>query len=442
MLRRPETLWLILVFASLPLAVWWIPGGSSVNSDSYSVAYPGKKAFYQTLRRLEPNVSRSIDQLIPNPMSFERILILGPARQPTDEEWESIYDAVQNGASVVYAASLRDPTINASQFGVRVESVSPFEMGDSAQPSDSTPSGTAPAGEEGEDVPADDTDDAQPVGEETDVATVESDSEADEEAEQEAAPVEVNNFAELLTGEQPAESELVEGTVSWRSNSHLELESGDWDVLVTVNGKPQVAQRQFGLGYITLVASDDIFSNGAMLHPERAILAYRIIESAPNSGGRTWFDETLNASGVPKVFGILFDPLFRPVTLQLLLIAVLFGWLGARRFGPIKRTTHGRRRSIVEHAEAVGILYMRADAGTHAVKCQHEYLKQELRRIYGSGFRVDDPVVVAQVAQEKEIDVRALFERTDEAIHLKRPVASVADTLKRLTKLLADIKAK
>lgn len=441
MFRRPEVLWLVLVCAALLLAVWWIPGGSSVKSDSYSVSYAGKKAFYQTMRRLDPGVSRSIDQLIPNPTSYERILILGPARQPTDEEWDSIYDAVLNGASVVYAASIRDPSISASQFGVRIESIGPFGV---AAPTEAADSPDASTGE----GDGDDADDGEAMIEQDAAAedTVpdgdESEPAEEEDVAEEPAPVEFNNFAELLTQAQPAESELIDGTVSWKSGSHIEIESGDWDILVTVNGKPQVVQRRIGQGSFTLVTSDDIFSNGSMLHPKQALLAYRIIESVPNRAGRTWFDETLNASGVPKVFGILFDPLFRPITLQLLLVAVLFGWLGCRRFGAVQRTTHGRRRSIVEHAEAVGILYMRAEAGTHAVKCQHEYLKQELRRMYGPTFRVDDAEAVARQAQAKEIDVRALFERTDEAIHLKRPVATVADILRRLSQLLVDIKAK
>ncbi len=104
---RIETLWVVLTFIVLLLGIWWIPGSASVNSDSYSFAFPGKRVFYQAMRRLDTEIERSTDELIPRPGFEDRILILGPARYPTEEEWDEIFYEVLDGATLVFAASDR-----------------------------------------------------------------------------------------------------------------------------------------------------------------------------------------------------------------------------------------------------------------------------------------------------------------------------------------------
>ena len=101
-IRRAEFLWLALICVLLVMAVWWFPGSGTVNSDSYSVSHSGKKALYQTLRRLEPDVSRSLENLIPRPGFRDRLLILGPARSPSADEWNELYFAVRRGATLVF----------------------------------------------------------------------------------------------------------------------------------------------------------------------------------------------------------------------------------------------------------------------------------------------------------------------------------------------------
>lgn len=177
-----------------------------------------------------------------------------------------------------------------------------------------------------------------------------------------------------------------------------------------------------------------------MLKSDQALLAYRILETAATNG-ETWFDEVLNGSGVPKVLGILFAPEFRPITLQLILVAILFGWLGARRFGLARFSTHSRRRSIVEHAEAVGMLYDRANAGQRAVKSMHEFFKQELRRLFGQSFRVGNVQAVARQAQVDEDEVRDLFRTVKVARSDRTSSIRAARILKRLSKLVSAIRS-
>lgn len=413
--RRIELLWLVLTAFLLLLSTWWLPGSGNLNTDSYSVSFSGRKVLFQTVSRLEGNVFRSHDQLVPRSDFSDRQLILGPARYPSAEEWDQLYSAVLNGSTVIFAASANDAHLDTGPFRARV--TSDFGMLDS------------------DDEDSEDEENADP-----DADSSASDDATDaEEAEDTDNPEPIDFFS--FRG-SPAETELVEGIVNWKSSGEIETDTDDWDVLLTVDKTPQIVRRKFGLGTFVLVASDEIFSNGALLKPDRAVLACRILEAGGDTFDATWFDETLNDSGAPKVLGIIFAAEFRPITLQLLLILVLFGWMGCRRFGPVEQTRRARRRSIVEHAEAVGILYHGASAGSHAVKSLREFLRQELRRLCGPGFRVDDPAAVARQAQTDEADVRELFETVDgiEAFGVTVNRSKASKLLRQLSTLITRVR--
>ena len=413
--RRIELLWLVLTAFLLLLSTWWLPGSGNLNTDSYSVSFSGRKVLFQTVSRLEGNVFRSHDQLVPRSDFSDRQLILGPARYPSAEEWDQLYSAVLNGSTVIFAASANDAHLDTGPFRARV--TSDFGMLDS------------------DDEDSEDEENADP-----DADSSASDDATDaEEAEDADDPEPIDFFS--FRG-SPAETELVEGIVNWKSSGEIETDTDDWDVLLTVDKTPQIVRRKFGLGTFVLVASDEIFSNGALLKPDRAVLACRILEAGGDTFDATWFDETLNDSGAPKVLGIIFAAEFRPITLQLLLILVLFGWMGCRRFGPVEQTRRARRRSIVEHAEAVGILYHGASAGIHAVKSLREFLRQELRRLCGPGFRVDDPAAVARQAQTDEADVRELFETVDgiEAFGVTVNRSKASKLLRQLSTLITRVR--
>ena len=418
---RAETLWLMLVAVLLVLAVWWFPGSASLNTDTYSVSHSGKKALYQSLRRLDTDVSRSSEDLIPRPGYGDRLLVLGPARTPSSEEWDALYFEVRDGAALLYAAAARDPYLEADRFGARVVPMWDDESMDDDEQADD-------AGDESGESEADRQDSADGSGDQTTTGDSSDDADDDDQA------------PSFFREEFVVETKLVEGPVEWTTRARIELDDEEWDVLVSANSQPQVVRRQFGRGTIVMVATDDVFSNQALTDPRKALLAYRIIEAAP-AAGRTWFDESLNSSGVPKVLGILFDPAFRPMTLQLILLAVLFGWSGSRRFGPAESPATPARRSIVEHAEAVGVLYYRAGAGAHAVRSQMEYLKQEMRRLYGRMFHADSAAALAQQAGLEEADVRQLLTQASVPPDGELSNAAAGRLLRRLTDLSARVRS-
>jgi hypothetical protein len=151
------------------------------------------------------------------------------------------------------------------------------------------------------------------------------------------------------------------------------------------------------------VASDELFDNASMVQPERALVALRLMEYV-RTPGAVAFDESLNTSGRPKVVGLMFDPTFRPLTLQLLAVALLFGWAGARRFGPRETAEPVGRRYMTEHAGAFGQLCFKARVGAGLVASYLEYFRREMGLVH----RKDDGNALALLAQRARTDVKAV----------------------------------
>lgn len=393
--RGAELIWVGLVALLLLLTVWWIPGSGTVNSDSYSVTLPGRKVLFRTLSRLEEDVRRSERQLIPDPDNYHRLLILGPARYPDSREWDELYVAVTRGMSLVFAISDRDPVLDLEVFGVQIRA----DKNDTLKvTSDAASRETDETGETG-------------------------DSKPEQTSRRKAGSASLSR-----RDSSPTETDLVNNSVTWPhprrfTRSGLSgdepLDESTWETLVRAGGEAQVIRRRIGLGQIIVVSSDNLFSNRSLMDEDQALLAVRIIEAAETPGA-TWFDETLNSSGTPKVFGILFDAQFRPMTLQLILVAVIFGWSGARRFGPAVRQFSRRRRSIVEHAQALGTLYFQGRSGQQVVERALEHLRSDVRHSFGTGVAADDPALLARLARRELSEVRELIQTAQAIVNAER----------------------
>jgi hypothetical protein len=85
------------------------------------------------------------------------------------------------------------------------------------------------------------------------------------------------------------------------------------------------------------------------------------------------------------VVGVLLEGPLRLPTLQLLIVALLFGWMVSRRFGPLVRKGRSARRSLVEHAEALGSLHYKVQTGASLLSSYLEYFSRELGLAYRTG---------------------------------------------------------
>lgn len=93
---------------------------------------------------------------------------------------------------------------------------------------------------------------------------------------------------------------------------------------------------RFGPGPLYILADPDIMNNQGMKDPGTARAALQILAALNSTGAETvTFDLTLSGlAPKPNVLKLVFEPPFLPLTIALLVAALLTGLHGAVRFGP------------------------------------------------------------------------------------------------------------
>jgi len=393
--HKAEIGWITGLVVIVLLGFWWIPGDRGTTDDTLSTSSNGKKAFYLATQRLMGDVypvQRSTENLIP-PDDADTLVIIGPARYPDSSEWQELYEWVRGGRTLIFAAQHGDAAIGTNPFGFTVVPIG-LEEEDEAL--------TAPPAKKKKKKAKD-----------------------DEE--------EFSFFQE-----RKAKTELIDGVARWRSNAWIESPDSGTTVLIEQDEKAQAIAREIGNGVVVVTSSDYVFCNRALMDAQHRQLAWRLFEhGAP--AGPIYFDETLNAAGSPKVFGILFNTQLRPFTLQLLLVTVLFGWWGSRRFGPIEEHEDSTRRNIREHATALGQMHYRVKAGPHALKQYYDRFKGDMRL---TTTRPEaHAAVLASRSGMRESKVADLLNRVNFAMnyHGQLPNTEAANLMKSLVELRAKV---
>ncbi len=329
-MKHPEWLWATALLALLFVGYGLLPAPRGNDSaDSFDEDGGGKKAFFLLAQNLLSAVERNATSLVPDDPDSDTLVILGPARYPDRAQWQTLHDWVSQGRVLVFAARWRDPAVELEPFGVRIVSTTSLSI---------------------------DLDDEEPEA-------------AGEERED---PVDSREI----------ETDLVEGIVDWRSFGQIRYTEPDATVVLYQDGAPQILWQAVGDGSIIVVASDFVFTNRSLTKPDSGLLAFRVLELADPSGP-VYFDESMNAEGAPKVVGILMEDPFRLLTLQLLVVTLLFGWMVSRRFGPLQTSSAAARRSLVEHAQALGSLHFRVGTGGRLVASYLEFFRRPLGLQFG-----------------------------------------------------------
>ncbi len=203
----------------------------------------------------------------------------------------------------------------------------------------------------------------------------------------------------------------------WWSDGRLETSLGT--PLVKHHDTLQAAKVPYGNGVAVFLAGSQPFSNQALTYGDNSVLALRLLDA----GGMpefVVFDESLNDSGTPKTVGILFDPILRPVTIQILILTVLFGWWRSRRFGPLTPSAVSARQNIVEHTDMVGNWYWKSQDGAAALKAYLRELSSRLRlkTFRGTEDRVLEPI--ARRGGRETADVRHDLQQAFQAVRKQR----------------------
>lgn len=412
---RVEWAWLIAVLFVILLGFSWLPGRARDKLDSYSPTPRGKSAFYALVARYVRQTSRHERRLIPPGDKKRTLVILGPARYPKEAEWKRLHRWVSEGNTLVFAARLQDPLVELKGFGLRIVSASPHLSAAKRKIDDALTSG-----------PADDDDEPKPKKK---TGTGASHKERLPDA-----------HLELML-----KTKLVAGAVRWFSKGQIKTAPGvkvKMRRLITSNRGDQAVVAAVGSGRVVVVASDEIFANQShLLGTDHPVLAYRLFEQR-GADQPVVFDEYLNVTGTPKVFGLLFEAMLRPITLQLLLIAALFGWWGSRRFGPPAPPSIPPRRSIVEHAEALGNWHFRSGTGARAVAAYLELWRAEMHLGGAAARQKQQLAVIARRAGRDPDEVAQLVRRaTAAAQQTEVTAAQAAHIIRELSGLRNQTKA-
>jgi len=364
-------IWPAALVLLVSLHFWFPDVGPELPDDTFSTTVTGKKAFYLLLReRAEQTVFRNTDRLSEALASLDTddvLCLLGPARYPTDREWTQLLDWVADGGRLVVAARRDKPDFSIKRLDIKVHS-------HSKQANRSQSHGMKPAGVKRTNTSA---------GTKEGVAT-------------------------RLVGADD---------FTWRSAADVIAPNAD-RTLVRSDGRSQAVLQDYGNGTVVVVSSDFIFSNESIAFGDQANaeLAFRLIEST----GPVWrvcIDESLNRSGTPKVVGLLLDPYLRPVTVQLMIVLLMFTWWRSRRFGPVLPVAVTARHNIVDHTDAAGLLNYRS---RNAARALRGYLRQLFGELHLKSFRGHEDRVLEPIAVRIGIPLQSLRNELQRAVKASR----------------------
>ncbi len=373
--HKTDALWLTLVVVAIALQFWFPPLRTGLQNDTWSTSATGKKAYYLLAQRLKPSVRRNGDPLERLAESLKRsysgdtvVCILGPRRPPNDAEWRALLSWVRQGGRLLYAAP-----VDAEAFAipdVEIRSLRPD----------------------------------------------------DEESPRFVRP----RDGKIQIGDLDTKLTEANDRFGWMTGN--ELSGPAAEPILLWEDSIQAIRQPYGQGMLVVVACDDIFSNEALTYGDNHLLAMRLLEAAGPSRSVV-FDEYLNASGAPKMLAILFDTRFRPLTLQCILLLVLYCWWRSHRFGPYLPESIAPRRNIVAHTDTVGNLIFRQRDAAHPLKI---YLRQlvgelRLREHRGNERRVLEPIAMRMGMPLDQ--VLSLFQQSTAAVKTKNLDRRVAAKL-------------
>lgn len=419
--RFVSVVWLSLLALALALHVWNPRIDAGPLNDTYNVHVGGRNAFYQFAKRLESrgalfSAARNHKPVVSLLDGFEydaTLCFLGPARYPTPREWQAVLDWVQAGGRLLLAARWDDAELTIPRVQAQVKSTKPPDEGIFGSAKSKRTKSNKPK---------------PPRSETPDEATTTESTAADKAA--------------TISKTGPLSSSLVPGgNFTWKTDGTIEAPGAE--VLISSGASPQAVRLRYGGGTIVLVASDFIFSNAALYERDRqnALLAVKLLEAAGDTD-TILFDESLNATGTPRVVGVLLDPALRPATLQLIIILVIFGWMGNRRFGGLLPKSAPARHDVADHTNSLGNLYYKAHHSTGVLREYLEQLRTELRLHFTAGNEARVLVPIAQKANLSLEELKRLL--TEIATAARNPKLSrrgAAICIRRLAELRQQVRA-
>lgn len=387
-----DALWLAAILVVGSMQYWFPNVRPGIPHDTYSTEAEGKKAFYLLMRQeaekrnldvarsfapLEQEVVGTSSRRIPDRLRLDEppaLLLLGPHRYPNATEWTAILEWVQAGGTLVIAARDDRPHLKIPLIDITVRPLSELE------------------------------DENRKIDDSGLVRTT------------------------LVT----------EGNLYWESGAWIEAPKAQ--PLVEFGGTVQAVLQEFGYGKVVVIATDFVFSNQSLAWEDNSVLAFALITARPENPIQPQppithiaIDESLNATGIPKVVGLLLHPRLRPLTIQIVTLGLVFAWWRSRRFGPLLPSPVPPRRNIVDHTDALGVHAYRTKDGLGMLRAYLHQLQRELKlqSPHANQDRVLEPI--ARRLNRPLRVLKSFFHQANQAAQAKRlKRRQAADLIRRL----------
>ncbi len=374
-----DGLWLAAILVVGSMQFWFPNLRPGISHDSYSTEADGKKAFYLMLRHeadkrglfvarsfraLDQQVAWTPARDVPARLNLQEppaLCLLGPERYPSEAEWAPILKWVEAGGTLVLAARDDHPKLSLKPLNLAIKPLS-----------------------------------------------------------------ELDDAFENRDDSGLVRTTLVEeGNLYWETGGFIEAPKAQ--PLVEFGGTVQAVVQEHGFGRVIAVATDFPFSNQSLAWEDNSVLAFALVLARPTNPiqpqkpvARIAWDESLNATGIPKLVGVLLTPRLRPLTIQFATLGLVFAWWRSRRFGPLFPPSQPPRRNIVDHTDALGVHAYRTKDGQGMLRAYLFQLRMELK-LQGS-FANEDRVLepIARRLNRSPDVLKDFLQRAEEAATAKR----------------------
>jgi hypothetical protein len=310
---RRDTVLVVLLICIL-VALSAVAGRQSARDDSrdprastFVRSEGGLAALYWTLQELEIPVDRRTDPILDADSLRGALAIIAPMEHPSEEEMSAVQEYVSRGGTLLFVSAAYDFGGAAyDTLGLRpvwIEGVSPWSS-------------------EG----------------------------------RTATPARPHRWTAGIEG--------VKGFRRAFSDTSAILRQPGAETLLLVDSLPVAVTWPLGKGRVIALADARPLTNGRLKESGMALLAARAVAEA---GDTLFFDEFHQGfTGQGSLLGGTLSMIRRfvsgPAAVQLLVAAALLLWVGAWRFGAPLQPAPARRRSPLEHVEALAGAYRQAGA--------------------------------------------------------------------------------
>jgi hypothetical protein len=214
-------------------------------------------------------------------------------------------------------------------------------------------------------------------------------------------------------------------------------------LLATGRGEPVALLLRRGKGQVLALSDPAPLGNAALRRSGMALPVARAAASGARPGGAVWFDEYHqgfrgDGSVMRGVGRFLFHTPAGWAVLQLAAVALGVLLLAGRRFGAPLPLPPARRRSPLEHVEALAGAYRQAGARRIARRLlvagmARRMGRRPLRESQGEGEVLDEITTRLPVAQDAARELREEWSRGEDAslVALARGVDRLLDEVKR-----------